>query len=123
MSYKVTINKKTYDLPPRTLAVDDMIEEFANVEKDYTAGKITRREIVQKQFDFMAFCAPGAFVDIETLDTNELLAACLDAVNAYNAPAIKARNESVLAMVRPILNSSEVQKALALSKVNNNVNV
>ncbi|WP_346704020.1 hypothetical protein [uncultured Agathobaculum sp.] len=116
MSYKVTINGKTYDLPPRTLTIDDMIERVSSVGKRYAKGESTRREIVQEQFDFLAACAPGAFTDVETADTNDLLIATLEVLKIYNAPAIKARNEATLQEIRGVVNTPEMTKVVDLAR-------
>lgn len=117
MKYTAKISGKTYDLPPRTLSIDEKIESFVDIDKRYAAGEMTRREVVQSQFEFVQACAPGAFDDIETIDVNELLAACLEIIGAYNAPAIKAKNDAALAKLRPVLNSAEIGKVLQMSKV------
>ena len=48
MNYKVTIQGKTYELPARTLSVDDKIESVAKIDQEYRSGEITRREAVQR---------------------------------------------------------------------------
>ena len=47
MGYKVMILGKSYDLPARTLAVDDKIDEIGSLDRAYRAGEITRRESVE----------------------------------------------------------------------------
>ena len=44
MGYKVMILGKSYDLPARTLAVDDKIDEIGSLDRAYRAGEITRRD-------------------------------------------------------------------------------
>lgn len=116
MSYKVTINSKSYELPPRTLAVDEMIEKVSSAGKRYAKGESTRREIVQEQFDFLSACAPGAFADVETADTNDLLIATVEVLKVYNAPAIRARNEATLQEIRGVMNSPEITKVVDLAR-------
>lgn len=116
MGYKVTVNNKQYELPPRTLAIDDMIEQAQSMGKRYAAGDATRREIVQEQFDFLAACVPGAFADVETADTNDLLIATLEVLKVYNAPAIKARNEATLQEIRSVMNAPEMTKVVDLAR-------
>ena len=41
MNYKVTIQGKTYELPARTLSVDDKIESVAKIDQEYRSGEIT----------------------------------------------------------------------------------
>ncbi len=116
MSYKVTVNNKGYELPPRTLAIDDMIERVSSAGKRYSKGESTRRDIVQEQFDFLATCTPGAFADVDLADTNDLLIATLEVLKAYNAPAIKARNDATLQEIRGVMNTPEMTKVVDLAR-------
>ena len=43
--------------------------------------------------------------------------ACMDIVNAYDAPARKARAEAKLAETRDLLNKPEIQKLLKLAEL------
>lgn len=113
MNYKVTILSKPYDLPARTLAVDEQIEAIGALDDEYKAKRITRREVVEKMHDFVEGFAPGAFPSLEAADTNELTAACTDIISAYAAPARKAKNDTQMAELREVLNRPEVQKLFA----------
>lgn len=118
MSYRVTINGTAYQLPPRTLAVDDKIEHIQSIGKRYAAGEITRRECVAEQYDFVnGMIVPGAIgIDMEEVDTNDLLKWCLDIITAYNAPVYKAQADAKFAEVKDVLNRPEMEKmAKALS--------
>lgn len=117
MSYTVTILTKKYDLPPRTLSVDDSIEEMSKLDTHYTAGEITRREACEKMHAFVESLAPGALPAVEEVDTNDLLKACLDIIAAYDAPARKARSEAQLAEVKDLMARPEVQKLLTVAKM------
>lgn len=117
MSYKVTILGKNYDLPPRTLSVDEGIEEMSKLDTRYTTGEITRREVVEKMHAFVESLIPGALPTVEEVDTNELLKACLDIIAAYDAPARKARSEAQLAGVKDLMARPEVQKLLTVAKM------
>ena len=117
MSYKVTINGKSYELPPRTLAVDDKIEELSGLDKRYNSGEITRLEAVAKMHEFSESLAPGAFPVMEEADTNELLKACLDIITVYDAPARKAKADAAINEVKDILNRPEVTRVLELAKM------
>ena len=112
MNYKVTILGKSYDLPARTLAVDEQIEAVGALDEEYKAKRMTRREVVEKMHAFVESFAPGAFPPVEETDTNELTAACTDIIAAYAAPARKAKNEAQMAEVREVLNRPEFQKML-----------
>ncbi len=48
MNYKVNILGKTYDLPARTLAVDEQIEAVGSLDAEYKAKRMTRREVVER---------------------------------------------------------------------------
>lgn len=112
MNYKVNILGKSYDLPARTLAVDEQIEAIGALDAEYKAKRMTRREVVEKMHSFVEGFAPGAFPSLDEADTNELTAACTDIISAYAAPARKAKNDTQMAELREILNRPEVQKLL-----------
>lgn len=117
MSYKVTILGKNYDLPPRTLSVDEGIEEMSKLDTRYTTGEITRREAVEKMHAFVESLAPGALPAAEEVDINDLLKGCLDIIAAYDAPARKARSEAQLAEIKDLMARPEVQKLLTVAKM------
>ena len=112
MNYKVTILGKSYDLPPRTLAVDERIEAIAELSKSYAKKSITRREAVEQMHAFVDELAHGALPSVEEVDTNELFSACESIIEAYAAPARKAKNDAHMAELRDLLARSEVQKIL-----------
>lgn len=119
MSYKVTIQGKSYDLPARTLTVDDGIEAMSKLDSQYKKEEITRREAVEQMHNFVDFLIPGVLPPIDEVDTNDLLKACLDIITAYDAPARKAKSEAQLAEVKDLLARPEVQKLLKVAgKVN-----
>lgn len=115
MSYKVTILGKSYDLPARTLSVDDGIETMSNLNEKYKSGEITRRETIEQMHEFVYELAPGAFPSVEEVDTNDLMKAVMDIITAYDAPARKARNEARLAEAKEILSRPEIEKLLKLA--------
>lgn len=115
MSYKVTILGKSYDLPARTLTVDDGIEAMSKLDKQYSSGEITRIDSVVQMHNFVESLVPGVLPAVDEVDTNDLLKACLDIIAAYDAPARKARSEAQFAEVKDLLNRTEVQKLLALA--------
>ena len=114
MNYKVSILGKNYDLPARTLAVDEKIEAVAKIDQEYRSGEITRRGAVQRLHMVVDELAPGSLPDVEEVDTNDLMRACEDIITAYDAPARKARIEAKMAEAREALNRPELQKLLAL---------
>lgn len=116
MSYRVTILGKTYDLPARTMSVDEKIEAVGKLDAQYKAGEITRRDVITQMHDFVDGLVPGSVPDVDDVDTNDLLKACLDIIEAYDAPARKARIEARMAEARDILNSTEGKRAVEIVK-------
>lgn len=114
MNYKVNILGKSYDLPARTLAVDEQIEAVGSLDAEYKDKRMTRREVVEKMYAFVEVFAPGAFQGLEEADTNELTAACTDIISAYAAPARKAKNEAQIVELREVMNRPELQKLLTM---------
>lgn len=117
MSYKVTILGKSYDLPPRTIAVDEQIEVISSLDAKFNIGEITRRDAVMQMHDFVESVAPGALPHVEEVDVNNLFKACIDIIEVYEAPAKKARAEAAFSEARDILNRPEVKRALELAKL------
>lgn len=115
MSYKVTILGKPYDLPARTLTVDDGIEAMSKLDEKYKSGEITRREAVHDMHMFVDGLLPDVLPPVEEVDTNDLLKACLDIIAAYDAPARKARAEAQLSEVKDLMARPEVQKLLTVA--------
>lgn len=115
MSYKVTILGKSYDLPARTLSVDDGIEAISKLDGQYKSGEITRRDAVHDMHMFVDGLLPGVLPPVEKVDTNDLLKACLDIISAYDAPARKARSEAKLKEAQELLARPEVQKLLTVA--------
>lgn len=113
MEYKVTIFGETRELPARTLAVDEQIEVMRDLDGDYRAKKITRREAVQKMHDFVEYLIPGAAPPIDEVDTNELTNACADICAAYAEPVRRAKTDAQIEELRKTLASPDVQKALS----------
>lgn len=117
MAYTVIINNKSVTLPKRTLAIDEMMEQLQEHAAKYAKGEITRREIVEQQFNFVNTVAANTFENMEDVDTNDLLEASTAIIKAYNERAIKAQAEAILQQIRPLANSAEVNKIVGLSKL------
>lgn len=113
MDYKVKIFGETHKLPTRTLAVDEQIEIMRDLDGDYQARKITRREAVQKMHDFVEYLIPGVVPPIDEVDTNELTNACAEICAAYAEPVRKAKSDAQMEELRKTLARPDVQKALA----------
>ena len=116
MSYKVSILGKTYELPARTIDIDDHIEALSKLDKQYNSGEITRREAVTQMHSFVEQIAPGSLPSVNDVDTNDLMKSCIDIINAYDAPARKARNEAKLTEIRDLLSRPEVAKLFEVAK-------
>lgn len=114
MSYKVTINKKSYDLPSRTIEIDSMIESFTSQEKRYSSGESSRYDIIKEQYDFVCRCIPGILPEIDKVDTNDLLDICCSIVNVYNAPAIKVKTDAMVSNISDLLKRPEIVKAIEI---------
>lgn len=117
MSYKVTILGKNYDLPARTLTVDDGIEAMSKLDDQYKSGEITRSDAVVQMHNFVESLLPGVLPAVDEADTNDILKACLDIIMAYDAPARKAKSEAQLAEVKDLLARPEVQKLLTVANM------
>ena len=117
MKYSVTINGKKYELPARTIDVDDKIDAVGALDEQYKGGDITRRECIEKMHEFVEGLAPGALPSAETVDTNDLLRAAFDIVKAYTDPERQMRAESELSGVLEIINRPEVKKLLEAAKL------
>lgn len=115
MSYTVTILNKKYDLPARTLSVDDSIEAMSKLDEQYQAGEITRRDAVVQMHGFVESLAPGALPAVDEVDTNDLMKSCMDIIMAYDEPARKARNEAKLKEVKELMAKPEVQSVLKVA--------
>lgn len=112
MEYKVKMFGKSYDLPARTLAVDEQMEIMRDLDEEYRDRKISRGEAVEKMHTFVETLLPGVLPPLEEVDTNELTNACADICAAYAAPVRKARTAAQLEELREILARPEVQKTL-----------
>lgn len=115
MTYKVKICGKEYTLPARTLAVDERIEEIGGLDKRYESGELTRREVVEAIHGFVESMATGAFPVLEEADTNELMRAAMDVINAYRAPERRDKIEAQTVQARELLKTPEFQKLLAVA--------
>lgn len=115
MTYKIKIGGKEYTLPTRTLTVDEQIERISGLDKKYEGGEMTRREVVEVIYAFVETMAPGAFPVLEEADTNELMKAAMDAINAYRAPEQRAKIEAQTAQARELLKTPEFRQLLAVA--------
>lgn len=112
MNYTVKISGKDYHLPPRTLSVDEKIEDISTIDKRYKEGAITRRTAVETIFAFVEELAPGSMPALEEVDINELTKAALDIIGAYDAPVRREMVDAQAAQARELLKKPEIQKLL-----------
>lgn len=115
MTYKVKINGKDYILPPRTLQVDEQIEEIGSLDGKYHAAEMSRRDVMEAIHAFVETMAPGAFPSLEEADINDLLKASLDIIAVYDAPAQKAKVAAQMSDTRELLKNPEIQKLLSVA--------
>lgn len=119
ITYKIKINGKEYTLPARTMAINERIAEFSEIESKQSVGELTLREAVEKIYAFVENMVPGAFPELEETDTNELNKAAIDIIYAYNAPMVKAKLESQVSAARELLKNPDIQKLLAVAPMLN----
>lgn len=113
MSYKVTINTKTFELSKCTLAVEEKAENIRNVNIGVAKGTAKKRELVELMIDYVesligAENAQEAlnYTDIEDIDTKELEMA----VNAINAAFSKPKEEAQLREATKVM--ADIKKLL-----------
>ena len=90
MSYKVTINNKSYELPKCTLAIEEMVEQMRETEKGVVKGTERKRTLVEQMVAFAEKCLgendakeAANYTDIEDVDTKEIEIVCNKIMNAY----------------------------------------
>lgn len=96
--YAVILGTK-YRLKPKTLAVQAMVEEMANLGRDYGAGKLKYEEVLTKQFAFLAAtCGVNPFADqaLDEVDVDEVAISCIAVINGYENRVKQARLEGML---------------------------
>lgn len=120
MKYTVKIDGKTYELPARTSEMDEKIDRTSELHRVKAAGEITLREMRQEQYDFLSLCIQEPLPDLTEIDVAEMEVACMEIVNAYTAPVIKAKVEAIMGSVRSVVNRPEIQKLLILSEAQKN---
>lgn len=99
MSYKVTINNKTLELPKCTLAIEEMVEKIRDTEKEVGKGTAKKRTLVEQMLEFVCMCIGEEqakevlnYTDIEDIDTKDLEIAVNRIMNAYST---KLTNEQL----------------------------
>lgn len=97
---KITIDKKEYELPALTLDIADKLDALYSAENERAKGKITLREILTKEYEFlndvMGYEATAEILkcdDVERVDLTKVSLAVIDIVKAYEEPTKKKRFE------------------------------
>lgn len=83
-----------YELKPKTLAVQAMVEEMESLGRAYSAKKLTYEEVLAKQFAFLAAACgenPFANLALDEVDVDEVAIACIAVINGYEQRVKKAR--------------------------------
>lgn len=110
MEYHVELNGKTYNLPARTLEMDDRITMIRGLDRRVKSGEITRREARQEQYSFVTDCTGEPLLPLEQVDVGDLEISVVEIVNAYQRPAAQAKIEKSLESLRDLTERPEFKK-------------
>ena len=115
MSYKVTINNKTLELPKCTLAIEEMVEKIRDTEKEVGKGTTRKRTLVEQMLEFVCMCIGEEqakdvlnYTDIEDIDTKDLEIAVNRILNSYST---KLTNEQITITRKTITDIDKTLKA------------
>ena len=115
MSYKVTINNKTLELPKCTLAIEEMVEKIRDTEKEVGKGTARKRTLVEQMLEFVCMCIGEEqakdvlnYTDIEDIDTKDLEIAVNRILNSYST---KLTNEQITITRKTITDIDKTLKA------------
>lgn len=117
MSYKVTILGKSYELPPRTLAVDRKIDKL-NEENGKPNAK--RVDLIPLMYDFVVDLTGAELPDVEEMDTNDIERAMTEIVLEYSKPSYKVKAEARMADTQAYLDTKTGKEALTIAKASSN---
>lgn len=120
MSYKVTINNKTLELPKCTLAIEEMVEKIRDTEKEVGKGTAKKRTLVEQMLEFVCMCINEEqakevlnHTDIEDIDTKDLEIAVNRIMNAYSTKLTNeqlANTKKLMADVNSSFKADNLQK-------------
>lgn len=113
MEYYIKVDGRAYQLPARTLEVDEAIDRIIHGRDRLSAGEITLRELREEQYAFVSLCGWGQLPPIEETDMNDLEFAALDIANLYNLPVVKATLDTAMGTIREITQRPELMKLLS----------
>lgn len=113
MDYTVNINGKTYELPPKTLEMDERLEKISHLQARRRSGEISVREMVEAEYSFVIDCTGVELPPLPEVDTGELEIAVMRIADSYRAPAFQERIEQMSRTLRSAVDRPEVDKLLA----------
>lgn len=116
---KVILNGKSYDLPKKTLAVVEKIEEIKEAEKSYLKGNYKIRDLIMLQYNFLVNMIGVENVEIlldgnviDDMNVNDIIVAILNISHTYNKPIEDAKYKNISEQ----LNRAEFRKVETLTK-------
>lgn len=113
MKYYITVNGENRTLPARTPEVDDRIVAIQNINRRIQSGEITRRKAWQEQYSFVTDCTGEHLPPLEEVDVGDLELKVVEIINAYQRPAIQAKVNASLDVLKDAMNRPEVKKMFA----------
>lgn len=121
MSYKVTINNKSYELPKCTLAIEEMVEQMRETEKGVRKGIERKRTLVEQMIAFAEKCLgeneakeAANYTDIEDVDTKEIEIVCAKIMNAYSEKTTKIGISDIKKLMADIDNAASGENVKTL---------
>lgn len=121
MSYKVTINNKSYELPKCTLAIEEMVEQMRETEKGVRKGTERKRTLVEQMVAFAEHCLgeneakeAANYTDIEDVDTKEIEIVCAKIMNAYSEKTTKIGISDIKKLMADINNAASGENVKTL---------
>lgn len=78
---------RMYQLPKRTLEMDEVIDRIMAGNIRLRNGLITRRELREEQRNFVTLCTGEQLPPLEELDMTDLELAAFDLADLYLSPA------------------------------------
>lgn len=121
MSYKVTINNKSYELPKCTLVIEEMVEQMRETEKGVRKGIERKRTLVEQMIAFAEKCLgeneakeAANYTDIEDVDTKEIEIVCAKIMNAYSEKTTKIGISDIKKLMADINNAASGENVKTL---------
>ena len=101
MRYQLKIKGKTYELPKKTIAIMEQIQELSGLDEKMANAEISIEQAITSQFDFISSIV-GDTARTEILgtdsvydaDADEILYTAVEIIKAYTMNAIKIKNEA-----------------------------